>query len=189
MQRRCSDRSGIPVRPVVAGQAGGETNEGHPGRTRWGRRTQGCSRVGRSPRTPSIDVETKEEQQIVDRKKLGQKESKKIKVILIWSIGFPNRPWPFIFIRWGRLTSQEIMFTDLNLLRTLIVLGLLLDRSDRSDLPVRPVGHARPSTDAQTGQTAWTHRLDRSVQVTANFGRQHMPPCSLAKLACQRTLL
>ena len=32
---------------------------------------------------PSIDVETKEEQQIVDGKKLGQKESKKIKVVLI----------------------------------------------------------------------------------------------------------
>ena len=32
---------------------------------------------------PSIDVETKEEQQIVGVKKLGQKESKKIKVVLI----------------------------------------------------------------------------------------------------------
>jgi hypothetical protein len=31
---------------------------------------------------PSIDVETKEEQQIVDEKKLGQKESKKIKVFV-----------------------------------------------------------------------------------------------------------
>ena len=76
-------RSGIPVRPVVAGQAGGETNERRPGRTRRGRRTQGCSRVGRPPRMPSIDVETKEEQQIVDGKKLGQKESKKIKVFCI----------------------------------------------------------------------------------------------------------
>ena len=86
MQRRCSDRSdrsGIPVRPVVAVQAEGETNEHRPGRTRRGRHTQGCSRVGRPPRTPSIDVETKEEQQIVDGKKLGQKESKKIKIVLI----------------------------------------------------------------------------------------------------------
>src|SRR6185437_12795685 len=91
MQRRCSDRSGIPVRPVVAGQAGGETNKRRPGRTRQGRRTQGCSRVGRPPRTPSIDVETKEEQQIVDGKKLGQKESKKVKVVLIRSIGCSNR--------------------------------------------------------------------------------------------------
>ena len=83
MQRRCSDRSGIPVRPVVAGQAGGETKERRPGRTRRGSRTQGCSRVDMPPRTPSIDIETKEEQQIVDGKKLGQKESKKIKVVLI----------------------------------------------------------------------------------------------------------
>ena len=30
----------------------------------------------------SIDVETKEEEQIVDEKKLGQKESKKIKVFV-----------------------------------------------------------------------------------------------------------
>ena len=65
-QRRCSDRSGIPVRPVVTGQTGDETNERYPGRTHRGRRTQGCSRIGKPPRTPSIDVETKEEQQVVD---------------------------------------------------------------------------------------------------------------------------
>ena len=35
-QRRCSDRSSIPVRPVVAGQTGGETNEHRPEMTRWG---------------------------------------------------------------------------------------------------------------------------------------------------------
>ena len=80
MQRRCSDRSdrlGIPVRPVVAGQAGSETNERRPGRTHRGRRMQGCSRVGRLTRTPSIDVETKEEQQIVDGKKLRQRKVKR----------------------------------------------------------------------------------------------------------------
>ena len=82
-QHRCSDRSGIPVRPVVAGQVGGETNELRPGRTRRGRRTQCFSRVSRPTRPPSIDVETKEEQHIVDEKKLGQNESKKIKVVLI----------------------------------------------------------------------------------------------------------
>ena len=82
-QRRCSDWSDRLGIPVVAGQAGGETNKRRPGRTRRGRRTQGCSRVGRPPRTPSIDVETKKEHQIVDGKKLRQKESKKIKVILI----------------------------------------------------------------------------------------------------------
>ena len=72
-----------PVRPVVAGQAGGEFNKRCPGKTRRGRCTQGCSRVGRPPRMSAIDIETKEEQQIVDVKKLGQKESKKIKVVLI----------------------------------------------------------------------------------------------------------
>ena len=82
MQRRCSDRSVIPVRPVVVRQASGETNKRRPRRTRRGRCMQGYSRVGRPPRTPSIDVETKEEQQIVDGKKLGQSESKKIKVFI-----------------------------------------------------------------------------------------------------------
>ena len=33
---------------------------------------------------PSIDIETKEEQQIVDGKKLGQKESKKINVFFVF---------------------------------------------------------------------------------------------------------
>ena len=61
----------------------GQTNERLSGRTHRGRRMQGCSRVGRLTRTPSIDVETKKEQQIVDEKKLEQKESKKIKIVLI----------------------------------------------------------------------------------------------------------
>ena len=36
--------------------------------------------------------------------------------------------------------------TDLNLQRVLVVLGFQVDRSDRSDPPVRPVGVARPAT-------------------------------------------
>ena len=72
-----------PVRPVVSGQAGGETNERRPGRTRGGRHTQGCSKIGRPPRTPSIDIETKEEQKIVDGKKLGQKEVKNKSVLYL----------------------------------------------------------------------------------------------------------
>ena len=76
-----------PVRPVVAGQAGSETNERRLGRTRRGRHTQGCSKVGSPSRTPSSDVETKEEQQqIVDGKKLGQKESKKDKSFFLYLI-------------------------------------------------------------------------------------------------------
>ena len=70
--RKCSERQHDaapmfrPVGPVVAGLIGGETNERRLGRTRRGRRTSGCSRVGRPPRTPSIDIEIKEEQQVVD---------------------------------------------------------------------------------------------------------------------------
>ena len=56
--------------------------------------------------------------------------------------------------------------------------------------PVKPTGQTGRSYQTgyrktPTGQTAYGHRSDRS----ANFGRQHMPPCFLAKLACQRTLL
>ena len=74
-------------------------------------------------------------------------------MFLIDSIGLDlNRPWPFIFIGWGGLIPQEIMFTDLNLLRTLITVGFLLDRSGSCRIryntrPVRPLG--------QTGQTGW----------------------------------
>ena len=68
---------------------------------------------------------------------------------LIGSIGFSlQSAVTLIFIGWGRLTPQEILFTDLNLLRTLIIVGFLLDRSDRSGScqisyntrPVRPLG-------------------------------------------------
>jgi len=43
---------------------------------------------------------------------------------------------PFIFIGWGGLIPQGILFTDGNLQNNLITLGLLIDRST---LPVRPV--------------------------------------------------
>jgi len=55
-------------------------------------------------------------------------------------------------------------FTDLNLLKTLIVLGLL-DLSDRSDLPVRPVGPCRTGHSASTGQTARSDQSDRLVSI------------------------
>ena len=51
--------------------------------------------------------------------------------------------------RVGGLVPQEILLQDLNLLKTLVVVGLCLDRSDRSDPPVRPVGRARPATTAR----------------------------------------
>ena len=47
--------------------------------------------------------------------------------------------------RVGGLVPQEIILQDLNLWKSLVVLGLCLDRSDRSDLPVRPVGSCRIS--------------------------------------------
>ena len=45
--------------------------------------------------------------------------------------------------RVGGLAPQEILLQDLNLLKSLVVLGFHLDRSDRSTLPVRPVGYCR----------------------------------------------
>ena len=81
--------------------------------------------------------------------------------------------------RVGGLAPQEIQLQDLNLLKSLVVLGLRLNRSDP---PVRPVGRTRPATDASTGQIAWAYRLDRSVHVAANFGCQH----SLSQLSSLR---
>ena len=52
---------------------------------------------------------------------------------------------PYIY-RVGGLAPQEILLQDLNLLKSLVVLGFQVDRSDRSDPPVRPVGVARPAT-------------------------------------------
>ena len=73
---------------------------------------------------------------------------------LIDSIGFSNRLWPFIFIGWGGLIPQKILLQDLNLLKSLVILGFHLDRSDRSVVPdrlqtLRPV---RPLE--RTGQTS-----------------------------------
>ena len=60
-----------------------------------------------------------------------------------------NRPWPIIFIGWGGLIPQEVLFIDKNLLNNLITLGFLEDRSDRSILSVRPFGCCR--TDYSVG--------------------------------------
>ena len=58
------------VRPVrITGQTGLPVQNGEIQRTlaregpRQGKHAQGCSRIGRSPRTPSDIAETKEEQQ------------------------------------------------------------------------------------------------------------------------------
>ena len=47
---------------------------------------------------------------------------------------------------WGGLIPQEILLQDLNLLKSLVVLGFHLDRSDRSTLPVRLSAAAGPTT-------------------------------------------
>ena len=111
---------------------------------------------------------------------------------MFWSIGFSNRPWPFIFIWWGGLIPQEILFTDLNLWKTLIVLGLYMDLSDRSDLPVRPVGPCRTGHSASTGQTA---RSDRLVPILAVnicpmfFGKACLPKNILLSQNCLRSMI
>ena len=60
-----------PVGPVrVTGQTGSPVQNGEVQRTlaqegsHQGKRVQGCSRIGRPPRTPSDVAETKEEQQM-----------------------------------------------------------------------------------------------------------------------------
>ena len=60
-------------------------------------------------------------------------------------------------------------------IKILIWLGLL-DRSDQSDLPVRPVGPCRTGHSASIGQTGW-----------CQFWLSIYAPCFLVKLACQKT--
>ena len=79
--------------------------------------------------------------------------------------------------RVGGLVPQEILLQDLNLWKTLVVLGLYLDRSDRSDLPVRPVGPCRTGHSASIGQTAQSDRSDRLVPILA-VNSKHTPRIS-----------
>jgi hypothetical protein len=58
---------------------------------------------------------------------------------LIWSIGYLNRLWPFIFIGWGGLAPQGNPFTNLNLSGLLFSVRTGGHRSDRWGAPVRPV--------------------------------------------------
>ena len=88
----------------------------------------------------------REKNSILRLEKKGKKDKS------VWSIGYPNRPWPFIFIGWGGLIPQEILLQDLNLLKSLVVLGFHLDPSHRSTLPVRPVGCCR------TDYSVWSVR-------------------------------
>ena len=80
--------------------------------------------------------------------------------------------------RLGWTYPKKNLLQDLNLLKSLVILGFHLDRSDRSTLPVRPV-----DPTGQTGRllpdrlqrlTSQTARAYRSVLSNANFGRQHV---------------
>ena len=64
---------------------------------------------------PSIDVETKEEHQIIDGKKLGQRRNKKIKVFLYLIDWMPQSAVALYIYRVGGLIPQEILLQDLNL--------------------------------------------------------------------------
>ena len=56
--------------------------------------------------------------------------------------------------------------------------------------PVRPVGPTGQTGRAPAGSATAPDRSDRLARpvrpVDANFGCQHMPPCFLVKLACQK---
>jgi hypothetical protein len=78
-----SDRCGSPVRPLHTGHTFvGWTDERPPNIAQVGSRWGGAHRVvlgsAKPPRMPSIDVETKEEQQVIDWKSLRQGEKVKI---------------------------------------------------------------------------------------------------------------
>jgi len=70
---------------------------------------------------------------------------------LIGAIGYPNRPWPFIFIAWVDLPRKKSYY-KIYLLKALVVLGLCLDRSDRSVVP------------DQLQHLDWSDRLVRPVR-------------------------
>jgi hypothetical protein len=53
-----------PVRPVLSGQPDEDPTNARPWGTRRGRRTLGCSMIGRLPRASSNAIEMKEEQRI-----------------------------------------------------------------------------------------------------------------------------
>ena len=129
--------------------------------------------------------------------KVRAKKSKKIKVVLIWSIGFSNRPWLFIFIGWSGLIPQEILLQDLNLLKSLVVLGFHLDRSDRSTLPVRPVGCCRTDYSVRPvrplGHTGHTGLYCLMPILVVNicplfFGKACVPKNTLLDQNCLRAM-
>ena len=70
-------------------------------------------------------------------------------------------------VGWAYLAKNSVYRSKS--IKSLVVLGLCLDRSDP---PVRPVGRARPATTSQTSQTAWDDRSDQLVWCAVIFDCQ-----------------
>ena len=75
---------------------------------------------------------------------------------LLDPIGYPQSAVALYIFRVGWTYPVKNLFTDLNLLKSLVVLGLCLDRSNRS-------APAESATSSKTDQTAWSDRSDRLV--------------------------
>jgi hypothetical protein len=95
--------------------------------------------------------------------------------IVFRSIGCPHPAVTLYIYRVGWTYPVRNSFTDLNLLKTLITVRLLLDRSDP---PVRPVDPLLGRLQHQTGQTAWSDRLMSILAVNISllfFGEVCLP--------------
>jgi len=131
--------------------------------TLQGKYTQDCSRVGRPPRTHSNLSKTKEEQQIMGFKEQGfgdkSKGNKVVDWFCFWLLGCSQSVGALYIYRVGRSCPARNPITDLNLWKSLIALGLYVDRfwTHRSNW----LALAGSAIGFQTGQTAWTHRSDR----------------------------
>ena len=92
-------------------------------------------------------METREKQHVeVGKSRITRKKSKGNEIVdlfCIWIDWIPQSVVALYIYRVGGLIPQEILLQDLNLLKSLVVLGFHLDWSDP---PVRPVGRARPAT-------------------------------------------
>ena len=76
-------------------------------------------------------------------------------------------------VEWTYQARNPII--DLNIQKVLVVLEFQLDRSDRSDSPVRPIGQSdRRFAGSEIGPTSQTTYGHRSGLVYANFGRQYI---------------
>ena len=95
------------------------------------------------------------------------------------------------------LSRKKILLQDLNLLKSLVVLGFHLDRSDRSTLPVRPVGCCRTDYSVwpvrPLGRTGQTGRYCRMPILVVNisplfFGKACVPKNTLLNQNCLRAI-